>query len=65
VPIASYGFIWTSSIAHHTEWTGAITSAAAACATTARQVGGTSVARRASQAMHGENTNHAFQISTW
>src|ERR1051326_4308357 len=41
VPIASYGLISTSSIAHHAVWTAAITSAARVCTTDARKVGGT------------------------
>ncbi len=64
MPIASYGCTTTSSIAHHNEWIGAITSAATAWSATARAVSGTSGIRRASQPITGVNTNHAFQIST-
>jgi hypothetical protein len=64
-PIASYGRIWTSRNVHHAECRGAITSAATACATTARVDGGTSGARRASQPITGDSTSQVSHTSTW
>jgi hypothetical protein len=64
VPIASYGRISTSHIAHHVVWIAAIASAATTCATTAPSGGGSSGKRRAIQPITGENTTQTIQIRT-